>query len=112
MPVLPCRLQRGLVLTGRKKYGIPLSSQPSQNTSTSKLLPLLDIRLSTYHNARTDWMMSAASTVTNNDTRDVVISQVYEYASSSLNDAPFSSLYDPSTGVGSSDAGTGSGRAR
>ncbi|KAF4567439.1 hypothetical protein EYR36_011059 [Pleurotus pulmonarius] len=77
---------------GSMKYGIPLSSQPSQNTSTN-------------------WMMFAASTVTNNGTRDVMISQVYEYASSSLNNAPFSSLYDPSTGVSSSNKGTGSGRA-
>ncbi|KAF4598089.1 hypothetical protein EYR38_006483 [Pleurotus pulmonarius] len=58
-----------------------------------------------------DWMMFAASTTTNNATRDVLISQVYEYASSSLNNAPFSSLYNPSTGVGSSSRGTGSGRA-
>ncbi|KAF7428113.1 hypothetical protein PC9H_007332 [Pleurotus ostreatus] len=77
---------------GSMKYGIPLSSQPSQNTSTN-------------------WMMFAASTTTNNATRDVLISQVYEYASSSLNNAPFSSLYNPSTGVGSSSQGTGSGRA-
>ncbi|KAF4567440.1 hypothetical protein EYR40_006444 [Pleurotus pulmonarius] len=77
---------------GSMKYGIPLSSQPSQNTSTN-------------------WMMFAASTTTNNATRDVLISQVYEYASSSLNNAPFSSLYNPSTGVGSSSRGTGSGRA-
>ncbi|KAJ8515462.1 hypothetical protein ONZ45_g7115 [Pleurotus djamor] len=74
------------------KYGLPISPSFAQNTSTS-------------------WMLFAASSATNPVTRDALISQVHAYASNNMNNAPFASLYDPSTGMSANDEGSGSGRA-
>ncbi|KAJ8469414.1 hypothetical protein ONZ45_g16902 [Pleurotus djamor] len=74
------------------KYGLPISPSFAQNTSTS-------------------WMLFAASSATSPVTRDALISQVHAYASNNMNNAPFASLYDPSTGISANDEGSGSGRA-
>ncbi|KAL5494578.1 hypothetical protein ACEPAI_39 [Sanghuangporus weigelae] len=46
-----------------------------------------------------DWMMFAAGAESDPDTQQLLISKVYEYASNNLNDQPFSSHYDPDTGL-------------
>ncbi|KAL5492930.1 hypothetical protein ACEPAI_4378 [Sanghuangporus weigelae] len=70
------------------KYGIPLNNSPNQNTSTN-------------------WMMFAASTMTDNATRNQLVSQIHTYASNNLNKLPFASIYDPSTGLGATDPNSG-----
>ncbi|KAJ8496439.1 hypothetical protein ONZ45_g12430 [Pleurotus djamor] len=74
------------------KYGLPISPSFAQNTSTSS-------------------MLFAASTATNPITRDALVAQVHAYASNNMNNAPFASMYDPSTGMSANDKGGGSGRA-
>ncbi|KAL5536342.1 hypothetical protein ACEPAF_163 [Sanghuangporus sanghuang] len=73
------------------KYGIPLNNSPNQNTSTN-------------------WMMFAASTMTDNATRNQLVSQIHAYASNNLNKFPFASIYDPSTGLGATDPNSGIAR--
>lgn len=55
-------------------------------------------------------MMFAAATTTNNATRDLLISQIHAYASNNLNNVPFTSIYNPTTGLG--EPGTSAGIAR
>ncbi|KAL5533551.1 hypothetical protein ACEPAG_11 [Sanghuangporus baumii] len=62
------------------EFGYALTGSPGQNTTTH-------------------WMMFAAGAESDPDTQQLFISKVYEYASNNLNDQPFSSHYDPDTGL-------------
>ncbi|OCB90976.1 DUF1793-domain-containing protein [Sanghuangporus baumii] len=62
------------------EFGYALTGSPGQNTTTH-------------------WMMFAAGAESDPDMQQLFISKVYEYASSNLNDQPFSSHYDPDTGL-------------
>ena len=44
-------------------------------------------------------MMYSAATTTDTSTRDFLVSQIWQYASSSQGNLPFSVVYDPTTGL-------------
>ncbi|EJC98554.1 DUF1793-domain-containing protein [Fomitiporia mediterranea MF3/22] len=73
---------------GSLKYGIPLSNSPGQNTTTNS-------------------MMFTAATANSNATRDLLVSQIHAYASNNLNSVPFTSMYDPVSGLGGPGTSTG-----
>ncbi|KAL5519645.1 hypothetical protein ACEPAH_1328 [Sanghuangporus vaninii] len=62
------------------EFGYALTGSPGQNTTTH-------------------WMMFAAGAESDPDTQQLFISKVYEHASNNLNNQPFSSHYDPDTGL-------------
>ena len=57
-----------------------------------------------------DWMLFSASTVQNPATRDYMINQVHEYASSNQNNTPFTVYYTPSNGIADNTQNAGKNR--
>lgn len=55
-------------------------------------------------------MMLAASTMTNTDTRNYMVAQVYGYAASNQNATPFATDYYPATGKVLSGSNAGQNR--
>ena len=46
-----------------------------------------------------DWMLFSAATVTNIATRNYMLDQVHQFASSNRNNTPFPAYYDPTSGI-------------
>ena len=54
-----------------------------------------------------DWSMFSAATLTSANTRNSIVSQLHDYASSHVNNTPLAVVYDPTSGTSGQGVSTG-----